>query len=114
MMRQINFKNFLITVICIFFVVLVLACASQEKDKAREPQEMTLKGMIVIYGNEPHTWVGIETVPDRKVYAVTPPEKAKELRGLQGHLLEFTVTIRETILHGVSGTAEVRSWQVIQ
>ncbi|MDR0643917.1 MAG: hypothetical protein LBG05_03235 [Treponema sp.] len=49
----------------------------------------TLRGYVQIYGNEPHTYVGI--VSNGKVYAVYPPEKEVELRKLQGRAFEFSI-----------------------
>jgi len=74
---------------------LCYANAGGKKDK---PREGTLQGMIKIYGNEPHTWVGLETVPDGKVYAIVPPEKAAEFRILQGRLLEVRVAFQDAAL----------------
>jgi len=110
-MKRLNSPAFLIAALVVFYGGLVLSCASQEKEGSTEK---ALTGMIKIYGNEPHTWVGIETVPDGNVYAVNPPEKASELRFLQGRLLEFTVTLRDTALHGLAGMATVHSWRIIQ
>jgi hypothetical protein len=45
---------------------------------------------VRVWGNEPHTYAGIETA-DGKRYAVFPAEKEKEIRDLQGNLIEFTV-----------------------
>ena len=73
-----------------------------------------LSGMVKIYGSEPHTWVGIETVPEGKIYAVDSTEKAKELRALQGRLIDFTVIIQETTRPGLAGTAAVLSWNIIR
>ena len=118
-MKQNHLSVFLAAGLIMFLVVA--ACTTQEKAKhqgsAREgtgtPQETTLQGMIRIYGNEPHTWVGIRT-PEGKIYAVSPPEKAAELRTVQGRLLEFTVTIQDTFILGVEGAATVLSWRYVR
>jgi len=82
--------------ICVLLLgTLSYANAKGKKDK---PREGTLQGMIHIYGSEPHTWVGLETVPDGKVYAIVPPEKADEYRDLQGRLLEVKVAFQYTAL----------------
>ena len=73
-----------------------------------------MRGMVKIYGSEPHTWVGIETVPDGKIYAAGPPEKARELSSLQGRLIDFTVVIQDTGQPGLSGTATVLSWRIVR
>ena len=49
-----------------------------------------IKGRVVIYGNEPHTFVGI-AADDGREYAVYSPSHEEELRRLQGHSIEFTV-----------------------
>ena len=98
-------------VIFIFLVLLLLTCKTQGK---AEPSKVNLKGMVKIYGSEPNTWVGIESVPGGKIYTVTPTEKAAELRVLQGYLLEFTVIIQDTDLLGLDGTATLLSWQFAQ
>jgi hypothetical protein len=47
-------------------------------------------GKVRIYGNEPHTFVGI--IDENGVeYAIYPQDKEEELRNLQGYLIEFNV-----------------------
>ena len=87
-MKHNTLPALLIFSLVIILGALLLSCATQKKE---ESQEMILQGMVKIYGSEPHTWVGIETVPEGKIYAVSPPEKAKELRSQQGYMMEFTV-----------------------
>jgi hypothetical protein len=108
-------KTFAILFAAVCAALLLLpACTTQEKPespKQTEDSVTTLKGMVTIYGNEPRTWVGIETVPEEKVYAVQPPEKAAELRNMQGRLIEFTVIIKSSEIPGRDGTATVLSWR---
>jgi hypothetical protein len=47
-------------------------------------------GRVQIYGNEPHTFVGIVDQNGTE-YAVYPSSQEEELRKLQGYLIEFTV-----------------------
>ena len=73
-------------------------------------------GMVRIYGNEPHTFVGIRS-EDGIEYAVYPPSQERELRRLQGHLIEFTVIFPDEgdgslVLRG--GTVTPVSWRLIQ
>ena len=49
-----------------------------------------ITGRVQVYGNEPHTFVGIVDLNEVE-YAVYPISKENELRRLQGHLIEFTV-----------------------
>jgi len=79
-------------------LLLGTLCCAHAKGKKDKPREGTLQGMIHIYGSEPHTWVGLETVPDGKVYAIVPPEKADEYRALQGRFMEVKVTFQDTAL----------------
>jgi len=88
--------------------ILCYANAGGKKDK---PREGTLQGTIKIYGNEPHTWVGFETMPDKKVYAIIPPEKAAEFRVLQGRLLEVKVRFQDTALPPAAGSITPLSWK---
>jgi hypothetical protein len=52
----------------------------------------TLTGRVQVYGNEPHTFVGIVDEYD-VAYSIYPPNKEAELRKLQGYLIEFNVII---------------------
>ena len=94
------------------FFMLLTASACKTQGKA-EQREQNLQGMIKIYGNEPNTWVGIETVPERKIYRVAPSETTAELRTLQGRLLDFTVVLGDTAIPGTAGTATVLSWKPV-
>jgi hypothetical protein len=108
-MKQNSFTLFLI--VGLVFLLGTFVYAAPKKEKVREK---VITGMIKIYGNEPHTWVGIETIPDGKIYVVQPPEKAAELRGQQGRLIEFKVVLEEMQMPlGGDGTATVISWRVV-
>ena len=100
--------------------LVVAACTTQEKANSQETgteeegsRRTTLRGTIRIYGNEPHTWVGIMS-SEGKIYAVEPPEKAAELRSIQGRLLEFTVIVQSAVVPGIDGEATVLSWRYVQ
>jgi hypothetical protein len=88
-----------------FFFVLILvfaSCASSGTEKtfaeAEEPLVtaagtaliQTIRGRVVVFGSEPHTYAGI-VAEDGKQYNVTPPEKEDEIRKLQGYAVNFTV-----------------------
>ena len=109
-MAQNKLPSLLVVAALIFLGVLLPSCASQKKEEA---QEVIIKGMVKIYGSEPHTRVGIETQGDGKIYMVQPQEKATELRSKQGRLLEFTVTLGGSPTLGIEGTATVISWRDI-
>jgi len=82
-------------------------------------EKMTkLTGRVQIYGNEPHTFVGIVDENGNE-YAVYPPEKEKELRSLQGHLIEFTVVFQDNpqaygSLFLKGGTVTPVKWEIIR
>jgi len=82
----------------ILMVLCVTACSlfskNKNDDKSNIDIENTVKiiGQIQIYGNEPHTFVGI--VDENNIeYAVYPPQIEKKLRPLQGNLIEFSVVV---------------------
>lgn len=110
--------------LAIFFLVFLsfLSCASaknrggMENTSTEEPVKVT--GRIQIYGNEPHTFVGIVD-KDGNEYAVYIRSGEDELRRLQGHLIEFTVVFLDDqqsygglFLKG--GTVELIEWEIIQ
>jgi predicted membrane metal-binding protein len=72
------------------------ALGKKENNAAQSKTEVenttTITGRIQIYGNEPHTFVGI--VDQQGVaYSIHPPHQEAELRKLQGQLIEFTVLV---------------------
>jgi hypothetical protein len=77
-----------------------------------------ITGRVQIYGNEPHTFVGI--VDDSGVeYAVYPPSREAELRKLQGHLIVFTVIMLpepqgEGGMYLRGGTVTPLGWEIIR
>ena len=90
--------------------------SEKKQDKAKENAAKIL-GRVQVYGNEPHTFVGIVDETGTE-YAVYPKEQEDRLRSLQGHIIEFTVifldepkTYGSLFLRG--GTVEVVSWLVI-
>ena len=104
-------RIFTAVLIAVFFMLLPAACKTQEKTNN---EETVLQGTVKLYGSEPHTWVGIETIPGGIVYFVAPPETASELRKIRNQLLEFTVTIGGSKMPGADGTATVIAWRIIQ
>jgi hypothetical protein len=48
-----------------------------------------LRAVVKVYGNEPHTYAGLEA--GGKHYAIWPPSMERQLRALQGRTLDFTV-----------------------
>jgi hypothetical protein len=77
-----------------------------------------ITGMVQVYGNEPHTFVGI--VDEKGIeYAVYPPSSEAELIKLQGHLIAFTVIVLdepkgEGGLYLKGGTVTPLSWEILR
>jgi hypothetical protein len=76
-----------------------------------------IRGRVRVWGNEPHTYAGIETTDDKR-YAVFPAEKENEIRDLQGNLVEFTVVFSEkpqgyASLFLRDGSVTPLSWRII-
>jgi len=111
-------------------VLCVLSCGTASGDQFGQGSpgnsspasevENTVKitGMVQIYGNEPHTFVGIVDENGTE-YAVYPPSQEAELRKLQGHLIEFTVIMLdepkgEGGLYLKGGTVTPISWEIIR
>ena len=79
---------------------------------------ITFLGRVQIYGNEPHTFVGI--IDENHIeYAVYSPAQEGELKLLQGHLIKFTVILLNEN-HGYGGlflkggTVEPIKWEIIR
>jgi hypothetical protein len=71
----------------------------------------TLRGTVRIYGNEPHTYAAIES--GGKVYGLYPPEKERELRGLQGREADFKVRLLDAeALPFCDGMVTPLSWKL--
>ena len=84
----------------------VFSCITTGKDQlehnppdppvSSEETIVKITGRVQIYGNEPHTYVGIIDENGTE-YAVHPDSVANELRSLQGYLIEFTVVFLDDI-----------------
>jgi len=77
-----------------------------------------ITGMVQVYGNEPHTYVGI-IEGNGTEYAVYPSSSEDELRKLQGHLIEFTVIFLdepkgEGGLYLKGGTVTPLGWEILR
>ena len=76
----------------------------------------TITGRVEIYGNEPHTFVGI--IDENGIeYAVYPSSKENELRQLQGYIIDFTVLLLNEpqgfgSLFLKGGTVEPIGWEL--
>ncbi len=81
-----------------FSVVVVLAVFSfslfsfggRDKLESVKLQPITVVGQIGVYGNEPHTWLGFVDNKGVEYGLEASEEDLKELRNLQGILLELS------------------------
>ncbi len=81
-------------------------------------KKKTIRGTVVIYGNEPHTYAGIRTEDGKKIYAIYPEDAEQTLRGLQGRLVRFKVILLDTpagegSLYLKDGTVRPISWKTV-
>jgi len=81
-------------------------------------KNMTIRGTVVIYGNEPHTYAGIRKEDGTKVYAIYPADAERTLRALQGRLVRFKVILLDTpagegSLYLTDGTVRPKSWKIV-
>jgi len=113
-----------------FIIISLFSCATaanrkneavkNTKNCERTNMEINTKitGRVQVYGNEPHTFVGIVDMNGIE-YAVYPRSKEDELRQLQGHLIEFTVVfLDEPKAYGSlflkGGTVKPIKWEITQ
>ena len=94
----------------LFAVCLLAACIGVHTQ--------TIRCRVVVYGSEPHLYVGILSEADGKLYAVYPPEREGELRTLQGQRLEMTLRFLEKpqgygSLFLKDGTVSPVSWNIL-
>ena len=108
--------------------VLLISCISASGKNEDTPEvgnqtiddavtTITIRGRVVIYGNEPHTFTGI-VADDGTEFAVYPPSIEADLRGLQGHFIEFTaIMLDEPRGYGSlflkGGTITPLSWKIL-
>ncbi len=102
----------------IFIILSVLLCSlifcSYSKNKISK-----VKGLIHVYGNEPFTYIGIETT-DEKEYAISADKKIiEELWATQGQYIEISgyIVKSETIKEpGMlkDGKIEVLDWKYVK
>ncbi|MHB9292925.1 hypothetical protein Holit_02042 [Hollandina sp. SP2] len=95
----------------LLMVCILAACMSAHTQ--------TLRCRVAVYGNEPHTYVGILSEADGKVYAVYPPAQEAKLRTLQGRRLEMTLRFLEKpqgygSLFLKDGTVSPVSWNILE
>ena len=89
-----NIKSMvLIRLLVVYFTMITfLSCSMFSQGSREKNQGNTTKivGKVRVYGNDPHTFVGIVD-KNGTAYAVYPDAQQEQLRGLQGHEIEFTV-----------------------
>ena len=104
--------------ISIFTILCLFSCAAAlGRGNAERQNTETITGRVVVFGNEPRTFTGIEDENGIQ-YAIYPPAIENELRRLQGHLIEFAVVFVEEQTYGSlflrGGTVTPISWRIIR
>ena len=95
----------------------IFASGKGECNNAEAETSVTIRGRIVIFGSEPHTFVGIVS-EDGTEYSVYSPSHEAELRRLQGYKIEFTVVLLDEpkgygSLFLKGGTVNPLSWKIL-
>lgn len=114
-----KFFTALFVVFCLFSCVTVTKAENTGAKNTSEDKSVEntskITGRVQIYGNEPHTYVGIIDENDVE-YLVTPPSVGDELRKLQGRLIEFTVVIvsESPSMFLKGGTVKPVEWKIIR
>lgn len=115
----------------LLLAVTAFSCVSQpESSPAPSPrpeksvesaaeETIVLRGYVRVFGNEPHTYAGIELEGKSKTYAVYPADAEMKVRALQGHLVEFTAIALdgpkgEGGLYLSDGTVTPLSWKILK
>lgn len=87
-------KNFFCGKIILFIFVVQIICVFLLFSMSKA--HYSVEGFIKVYGNEPHTYLGIET-KEGKVFVLKAEEEIlSELQNQQGLLLELRGKIEET------------------
>lgn len=109
-MKRINNK-----VIIIFLLLSGMLFCSFSKNTTK-----TVKGFINVYGNEPFTYIGIETEDDKKYTISASEEEISKLWKTQGSLIEIEGYIIKPESEGrqpgmlKDGKIEVLEWKFVK
>lgn len=109
-MKRINNK-----VIIIFLLLSGMLFCSFSKNTTK-----TVKGFINVYGNEPFTYIGIETEDDKKYAISASEEEISKLWKTQGSLIEIEGYIIKPESEGrqpgmlKDGKIEVLEWKFVK
>ena len=110
-------KFVLISIVFIFISFTVFPSGIKDDGNTVETTYVKITGMVQVYGNTPHLFVGIVDENGTE-YAVYPPAQEDKLKALQGHLIEFTVIFLDPprgfgSLFLKGGTVEPVKWEII-
>lgn len=81
---------FSITVVLAIFSFSLFAFSGRNKVESAKLESVTVVGQIGVYGNEPHTWLGFVDNKGVEYGLEASGKDLKELRNLQGILLELS------------------------
>ena len=86
-------KNFFCNKFILILLVVQIICGFSLFSMSKTPD--SVEGFIKVYGNEPHTYLGIET-QDGKIFILKAEEEIlAELQNQQGYLLKLDGKIIE-------------------
>lgn len=87
-------KNFFCNKFILILLVVQIICGFSLFSMSKTPD--SVEGFIKVYGNEPHTYLGIET-QDGKIFILKAEDEIlTELQNQQGYLLKLAGKIIET------------------
>jgi hypothetical protein len=105
-------------IISVFSFLVIFSCVTVTNGENKSVDNISvITGRVEVFGNEPHTYVGIVDINDIQ-YAVYPRSKEDELRRLQGRMIEFSVEFVDVQTYGSmflrGGTVTPISWVIIR
>lgn len=114
-------KLIFVAVFGLICMYTIFSCSSSRRVQDTPPQEgqkISVTGLVHSYGNEPFTWLGIET-EDGKAYGLRIDKETDEkLRQLFGVLVSIEGTLELPVRYGYEqlkdGAIHVEKFEVVQ
>ena len=104
----------------IFFLMLCSMglCFAYSKPNKAASNSNTVTGYIKVYGNEPFTFIGLETENDKQYTLKASDQVLEELRKAQGKKIEINGTIEKSEKASMNelkdGNLIVLEWKVVK
>ncbi len=101
-----------------FILIIVLLSAILFTSYSKNRMS-SLQGYIHVYGNDPFSYIGIETTDEKQYSISADKEVIKELRKTQGNLIEITgiiIKAEKDKMPGMlkDGKIELAEWRVLK